>query len=810
MNVSVVGLGKLGACLAAILADAGNRVYGVDTNTSSVDAINKGSAPVEEVGLQAMLDGLKPGMLTATTQYSEAIPNTDVTMIVVPTPSGLDDQFVNTFVLEAIENIGRNLPDHWHTVVVCSTIMPGASDGEIIPALEAASDRKVGDTVGYVYNPEFIALGSVIKDMLHPDVVLIGTQDNRSEINLMALVQTYAKGFPNFVTLRHAEAELAKISLNTYVTMKISFANTIAEIAEKMNGANGTRILEAVGQDTRVGGKYLKPGAAFGGVCLLPETLVITKEGLKRIDSMSEGDEVIGHDGFWHKVTQVMARPYAGIVHSVTVRGKGGQTITATPEHPVWGFRGRPAGRTHYETTIRGERKLRLTAFSPEVEKLGFYPVADIRVGDCVGFPNPAWTVAPPEITLTPSRNYWLTKVPGKFELTPDVCRYVGLFLAEGSTWHKEIRFSFHQNEREYVADVIDLSKRLWNGSAKEKPRKDSKGTDVVLYCTSLAEWLRNTCGTGASNKHIPLEWVGLPRENLVQLVQGMWSGDGSISDGVFTWASTSRQLWTFMKLALMRLGIVCTSHVAKEHTGADGVFHAEAYFVKVSNPSQFDKMNQITDSLMQLPPPSRPARRTILDLPEGEFGPVVKLTTSTYVGPVWNLEVEGAESYTLESGTVHNCFPRDNRAFFAFAESLNVDAPLAMATDDVNRRVTYRTTYLLRGFKTVAVLGLAYKPNTPIFEESMGLTVARSLAYADVEVRAHDPQARPDLPMGATQYETVEEALEGTEAVLVATPWKAYSTLDFEGRKVLDMWGCTTPQANRRVIGEHCWWWTP
>lgn len=160
--VSVVGLGKLGSPMAAVFAAKGYRVVGVDVHEPFVTAINEGRAPVDETDLQAWIDRSE-GRLTATTDYAEAVAQSDMTFVIVPTPSTEAGDFSLDYVLQAMAEIGKAVraKDGYHSVVVTSTVMPGATDSVIRPALEAAAGRRVGAELGLCYSPEFIALGDV-------------------------------------------------------------------------------------------------------------------------------------------------------------------------------------------------------------------------------------------------------------------------------------------------------------------------------------------------------------------------------------------------------------------------------------------------------------------------------------------------------------------------------------------------------------------------------------------------------------------------------------------------------------------------
>jgi UDPglucose 6-dehydrogenase len=267
MRVAVVGLGKLGAPLAAVLASKGNHVVGIDVSPEAVGLLNDGQAPVDEPGLQELVSGSRE-RITATTDLGAAA-DADVTILLVPTPSDERGAFSNAHVLAAVEDVGRGLRgrDEYHVVVVGSTVMPGSCEGEIRPALESASGRRVGETLGLCYSPEFIALGSVIRDMLEPDMVLIGESDPRAGEVLERLYGGVTENDPPFRRMSLVNAELTKIAVNTYVTMKISYANTLADMCERLPGADVQAVTDALGLDTRIGPRYLRGAISYGGPC---------------------------------------------------------------------------------------------------------------------------------------------------------------------------------------------------------------------------------------------------------------------------------------------------------------------------------------------------------------------------------------------------------------------------------------------------------------------------------------------------------------------------------------------------------------
>ena len=267
-GVSVVGLGKLGACIAACFAAKGFKVVGVDVSQRTIDLVNQGSAPVFEPGLQDLMSGARPN-LRATGDYRDAIRSTDTTLIVVPTPSEEHGGFSLRFAVEAARAIGRALRDKpgYHLVVLTSTVLPGSTEYAIKPVLEAESGKVCGTDFGLCYSPEFIALGSVIRDFLKPDFLLIGESDEDAGARLAELYSQVVDAMPPLARMNFVNAELAKISVNTYVTMKISFANMLAALCEQLPGGDVDKVTGALGLDSRIGPRYLKGAVGYGGPC---------------------------------------------------------------------------------------------------------------------------------------------------------------------------------------------------------------------------------------------------------------------------------------------------------------------------------------------------------------------------------------------------------------------------------------------------------------------------------------------------------------------------------------------------------------
>lgn len=266
--VSIVGVGKLGFSMAVAFAKRGFKVICVDTSPAVVRKINAGRAPILETGVQSLLTKYRR-RITATLDAGEAVKNSDMTLVVVATPSSRNGKFSNRYLLPAIRSLGKGIREKsaYHIVSVSCTTMPGTTSDIIAPLLEKTSGRTCGSGFGLVYNPEFIALGSVVNDFLNPDFVLVGESDERVGKTVESVYARLCENGATVARMTPTEAEIAKISLNCFCTMKISFANMLAEMAEKLPGVDAAIITDAIGMDARIGTKYLSPGLGFGGPC---------------------------------------------------------------------------------------------------------------------------------------------------------------------------------------------------------------------------------------------------------------------------------------------------------------------------------------------------------------------------------------------------------------------------------------------------------------------------------------------------------------------------------------------------------------
>jgi UDPglucose 6-dehydrogenase len=272
-TIAVCGLGKLGACLAAVFAASGFPVVGADVDPVRVRGLAALEPPVDEPGLGEALRAAA-GRLRATTEVGEAVAAADVTVVLVPTPSEPDGRFSLRHVLAVAEQAGEALrvralgPGAPRPVVaISSTVMPGDTGGPVREQLEKASGLACGPGFGLCYNPAFVALGSVLRDFTAPDFVLVGESDPEAGASLAALHGRVCRNGAPVQRMSLVDAEVVKLAVNTFVTTKISFANTLASLCERLPGADAEVVARTLGLDRRIGERCLAGGTPYGGPC---------------------------------------------------------------------------------------------------------------------------------------------------------------------------------------------------------------------------------------------------------------------------------------------------------------------------------------------------------------------------------------------------------------------------------------------------------------------------------------------------------------------------------------------------------------
>jgi UDPglucose 6-dehydrogenase len=292
-KISLIGLGKLGLPLLATFGKNGQKIIGIDVDVNKINILKNNELPFHETNLKEYLISGREN-IEYSDNFKNIVSKTDVAIILVNTPSNKNGEFSNKYVHDAVISICQELKNSDNEdflFIISSTVMPGSHD-DIIKMIEINTGRKLNKGFGVVYIPDLVALGCVIKDFENPDVIIMGESDSKYGDIAEKIYSKILKNNPPVVRMSLIEGEITKVSLNAFVTMKISFANFIGNISEKLN-ANPNNITKALGYDKRISPYYIKSGLSFGGTCFPRDTWAFIK--------MSEN---LGLDAVHVKATQ--------------------------------------------------------------------------------------------------------------------------------------------------------------------------------------------------------------------------------------------------------------------------------------------------------------------------------------------------------------------------------------------------------------------------------------------------------------------------------------------------------------------------
>jgi len=268
-KVSVFGLGYVGTVTAACLAHRGNQVIGVDLSSSKVETLEGGRSPIVEPGVSDLITESNKGCrLHATTDARKAVLESDISFLCVGTPSMRNGRLDLGHIGPVCEEIGRALrtKDSFHLVVLRSTVLPGTAETIVVPILEKASGRKLGQDFGVCVNPEFMREGTAVTDFLEPAITVIGAA---ASTHSTVLRELYAWVPGKVFETSFRSAEMVKYTCNAWHAVKVSFANEVGTLAKAL-GVDAEALMEVFSADTKlnISTSYLKPGFAFGGSCL--------------------------------------------------------------------------------------------------------------------------------------------------------------------------------------------------------------------------------------------------------------------------------------------------------------------------------------------------------------------------------------------------------------------------------------------------------------------------------------------------------------------------------------------------------------
>lgn len=323
-RVSVVGLGNLGQALAVCLAWRGFHVVGVDVMTAVVASLEGACSTIVEPTVQEMLNE-SIDRFSATTDPARAVNETDVTMILVATPSEDDGSFSLTYVEAVLSGLGQALAASSkpsHLFVIGSTLTPGSTT-RLIAVLEESSGRRLNEGFHVCYCPELVALGTAAHDFINPDVVIIGESSPAAGAWADRIYDKLCMNSPEHLHMTMAEAEMAKLALNCYLAMKISFGNAVSRLCERVPGADSRAVTAVLQRDRRIGKGYLDGGLPYGGPCF-PRDMLAYLEVANRVGdpaSLIHAAETVNGDQLEHVTSLILQQVEALSADRVAILG---------------------------------------------------------------------------------------------------------------------------------------------------------------------------------------------------------------------------------------------------------------------------------------------------------------------------------------------------------------------------------------------------------------------------------------------------------------------------------------------------------
>lgn len=272
MRIAVVGTGYVGLVTGTCFAEMGNDVICVDIDEKKVAQMKAGNVPIYEPGLEVLFDrNTKNGRLHFTTSLAEGMKGAEVVFLALPTPPGEDGSADLSYILGVVGKLGPMLEDY--TVIVDKSTVPVGTAELVHAKIAEHADSALFDVVS---NPEFLREGVAVDDFLEPDRVVVGTSSEKAADIMRKLYQPFVRQGNPIIVMDERSAEMTKYAANSYLAMRISYMNEIANLCERV-GADVDQIRRGIGTDTRIGKRFLFPGVGYGGSCFPKDVKALVK-----------------------------------------------------------------------------------------------------------------------------------------------------------------------------------------------------------------------------------------------------------------------------------------------------------------------------------------------------------------------------------------------------------------------------------------------------------------------------------------------------------------------------------------------------
>ncbi len=321
MNITIIGTGYVGLVTGTCFSDMGNEVYCVDVLEDKIENLKKGIIPIYEPGLEELIQrNYQRGNLHFTTNLKDSLDNSEICFIAVGTPMMEDGSADLQYVLQVAKQIGQTI-SHDIVIVNKSTVPVGTAESVKSIVEEELSKRNLSYKISVVSNPEFLKEGNAVNDFMHPDRVIIGTdEDYCSEIMAM-LYEPFTKNHERMIIMDIKSAEMTKYASNCMLANRISFMNEMANICDKL-GANIDNVRKGMGSDSRIGSSFLYAGCGYGGSCFPKDVIAMIKTAtdagynpvlLKSIEEVNNNQKYY----LSNKIKSVLGNDLTGITFAI-------------------------------------------------------------------------------------------------------------------------------------------------------------------------------------------------------------------------------------------------------------------------------------------------------------------------------------------------------------------------------------------------------------------------------------------------------------------------------------------------------------
>lgn len=746
-RIGFIGLGKLGLPTCYTYAFLGHQILGYDINpermTYQLDTIEAGLTGKGSINeLFEKNDNIKNN-LSFSDNLEEVIKFGDIIFVAIQTPhdkkfEGIErltkerKDFDYTYLINSIKEISVILDKlgREKIVSIISTVLPGTIRKYIFPILSK--------NIKLCYNPYFIAMGTVARDLVFTEFVLLGSVDEDASRKMIEFYKTITDAPVHKTTLENAE--LIKVTYNTFIGTKIVLANNIMELCDKLPNTDCDDVIDALSLANRriLSSQYLRGGMGDGGGCLPPGELVMTENGMKPIETIKVGDNVLSHNGVLRKVNKVYERDYEGDLIEVNVMGQ--PPIKVTSDHPMLVCED---DRKLYSSGKRDTRYSISEKLSNMEEKNAEKLIANQHYI--------------PSYKSNINNMEYIKNIPE--HVTEDYCDLAGWYLSEGSLDGDGIRnyrinIALHAKEKNVAEHLSEVFKRI--SPPKETGRGAGAVTSIVVEgnncnlrygCLDLGRQLFNDFGKGSLEKFLP-DWVLFgPSWIAKQIIRGMWQGDGHSSiQGGMTYSTISPNLAYGVQHILTRFGIPSTLRDIPERIGKDGLKHKRAYEVRVRNALYFDEMEKLTGK--KRPEYKDQKLYNIFPFKDEIFYRKVTSTKNIpYKGKVHNIWVDVDHTYVTKIGAVHNCHPRDNIALSWLSDKLDLTVNFFDMIMTAREKQTEYFSRLIIKYHLknkdlpIYLLGKSFKANTAIMTGSPAILLKNILDEMEINLEDwYDP----------------------------------------------------------------------